>query len=93
MSYGVRHESGPMSTGQTAIALLVGVGRIVGVVFCVGVGATPALVLAIPKGAHADNSTNNASSAMKRRGVCIRICYLSCIAVPIETRDRTYMLF
>jgi len=79
-----------MSTGQTEIAVLVGVGRTAGVALCVG--ASPVVVLVIPKGAHADRSSNNASSAIKRRGVCIRVTYLSCIAVSIETRDRTCIL-
>jgi hypothetical protein len=78
-----------MSAGQTAMEVFVG--RIVGIAFCVGVGVTPALVLAIPKGAQADSSSSNkARSAIKRRGVCIRVSYLSCIAVSIETRDRTF---
>ncbi len=93
MSYGVRHESGPMSTGQTAIAVFVGVGRKVDVAFCVGVGATPGSELPLTKGAQAESSSNVAKSANKRRGVCIRVSYLSCIAVSKETRDRTYMLF
>jgi hypothetical protein len=63
-----------MSTGQTEIAVLVGVGRTAGVALCVGVGASPALVLAIPKGAHADRSSNNASIAIERRGVYICVC-------------------
>lgn len=81
-----------MSTGQTEIAELVGVGRTAGVVLCVGVGAAPGLVLAPPKGAQADRNSNNASSAIERRGVCIRVSYLSRIAVFIETRDRTCLL-
>ena len=81
-----------MSTGQTEIAVLVGVGRTAGVAMCVGVGASPAVVLVIPKGAHADKSSNNASSAIEHRGVCIRVSYLSRIAVFIETRDRTCLL-
>jgi hypothetical protein len=81
-----------MSTGQTEIAELVGVGRTAGVVLCVGVGAAPGPVLAIPKGVQAESSNNNVRSAMIRRGVCIRVSYLSRIAVFIETRDRTCML-
>lgn len=81
-----------MSTGQTEIAELVGVGRTVGVVLCVGVGAAPGLVLAMPKGAQADRNSNNASIARKCRCVCIRVCYLSCSAASIETRNRTCML-
>ncbi len=73
-----------MSTGQTEIAELVGVGRTADVALCAGVGASPAVVLMIPKGAHADKSSKNASSAIKRRGVCIRVCYLSCIALPMK---------
>ncbi len=66
-----------MSAGQTAIAVLVGVGRTVGVAFCVGFGATPGSVLTFPKGAQADNSSNVAKSANKRRGICIGVSYLS----------------
>jgi hypothetical protein len=81
-----------MSTGQTEIAVLVTVGRTAGVALCVGVGASPALVLVIPKGAHADRSSNNASIARKCRCVCIRVCYLSFSAASIETRNRTCIL-
>ena len=78
----------PKSAGQTAIAVLVGVGCLVGVAFCVGFGATPGSVLTLPKGAQADSSSNVAKSANKRRGsrgICIRVAYLSCFAVSIET--------
>jgi hypothetical protein len=69
------------------IAELVGVGCIVVVALCVGFGVTPGSVLTFPNGAQAESSSNVAKSANMRRGICIGVSYLSCIAIIIETRD------
>ena len=83
----------PNEAAQTAIAVLVGEGLMVVVAFCAGVDATTGSELLLPKGAQADSSSTIVRNASKRRGRCIGISYLSCIAVSTKLVSRFDNLF